>query len=366
MSSPASGKIELIAREIRSRIVCKGYPPGGRLPTRTELESEFTASSATVQRSLDALTEDGFIVPRGCSGTFVASAPPCFSRYALIFPGVPEPGAHWSNFWTALANSGTTIGKRCSRELVALHGFEGCGGYERAARVEREVANHMFAGLIFASPPFYLEGTSIASVKGVPRVAVASHAYKAEETWSIGFDSDSFYRKALEHLRKLGSRRVAVIVQAELDKNSLEHILSLIAEMGFESKPQWVQAVSVKIPFWTKQVVDLLFDDVTSDEKKKRSPDSLLIADDNFVDHATAALAAKGLDGRIPVVAGANFPWVTPSHTAVTRLGFDIDSLMVKAVGIIDAWHEGKAPTSRFEELPALFESEWRKDGKGR
>ena len=159
---------------------------------------------------------------------------------------------------------------------------------------------------------------------------------------------------------------MAVIVQAEIGRTELDSLLSLIVEMGFENRPQWVQAVPVKTPFWARQVVELFFEDAAKKQGGKNGPDSLLIADDNFVDHATAALAAKWLDGKIPVIAGTNFPWITTSHVNAIRIGFDIDALMERAADIIDAWHQGVASSSCFERLPALFESEWRKEGDGR
>ena len=50
-----------IVADLRARILDRTYRPGGRLPTRTELQVSFEASSVTVQRALDRLVADGFV-----------------------------------------------------------------------------------------------------------------------------------------------------------------------------------------------------------------------------------------------------------------------------------------------------------------
>lgn len=346
-------RIGTIDREIRGRIVQRQYPPGGRLPTRAAFEVEFAASSATIQRALDLLTADGFIDSRGRNGTFVAQAPPCFSRYALVFPRSPTPGTHWSNLWTALANTGADLARRRSRELVCLYGFEGAGGYERAARLASELERQLFAGLIFASPAFYLAGTPIAAIKNLPWVALASTPPDADDTFHITLDGKAFIREALKLLRAQGGRRAAILLQASQNAEYVAQLRAALADAGFEDHPEWIQAVNLDTPFWAGQLIRLLFPPAASG-RGPMQPDSLFIADDNFVEHATAALAALGYGSTVPlpVVAGANFPWVTTSHVPATRLGLNVEELFARAFELIDRRRLNQPAEPPFSILP--------------
>src|SRR5262245_29184268 len=76
-------KHRLIAEQIRRRIVTGELLPGQRLPTRRELNTRFGAGPMTVQRALDRLLRDGFVVAAGRRGTFVSPQPPHLSHFAL-------------------------------------------------------------------------------------------------------------------------------------------------------------------------------------------------------------------------------------------------------------------------------------------
>ncbi|MGB0386342.1 MAG: GntR family transcriptional regulator [Ardenticatenaceae bacterium] len=56
---------------LRERIRRQEYPPGGRLPSESELASQFGVSRATVRSVLAALAAEGLIVRKQGSGTFV-------------------------------------------------------------------------------------------------------------------------------------------------------------------------------------------------------------------------------------------------------------------------------------------------------
>src|SRR5207249_5277576 len=94
---------EAVVQELRERIVGGTLPPGSRLPTRLEIEQQFGVGSGTVQRALDRLKQDGFVQTSGRNGTFVVEEPPHLTRYAVVFPSLPQ-GTGWLRFWTALSS----------------------------------------------------------------------------------------------------------------------------------------------------------------------------------------------------------------------------------------------------------------------
>ena len=61
-----------IQETLRSEIVAGRSPPGGRLPSETELAKTFSTTRTTVRQALARLTSEGLIVRRMGSGTFVA------------------------------------------------------------------------------------------------------------------------------------------------------------------------------------------------------------------------------------------------------------------------------------------------------
>ena len=87
--SKTLAKHEVIARDLRQRIIAGAFRPGARLPTRSDIERDFQASMPTVQRAIDLLIRDGFVRSRHGTGTFVTERPPHLSHYGIVFP------AHW-------------------------------------------------------------------------------------------------------------------------------------------------------------------------------------------------------------------------------------------------------------------------------
>ncbi|MFG0248684.1 MAG: winged helix-turn-helix domain-containing protein, partial [Phycisphaeraceae bacterium JB051] len=53
-----------ITDKLRSAIARGKLKPGDRLPVRTELESQLKASRMTVQKALDELIRDGFVISK--------------------------------------------------------------------------------------------------------------------------------------------------------------------------------------------------------------------------------------------------------------------------------------------------------------
>ncbi|WP_166791681.1 GntR family transcriptional regulator [Cryobacterium frigoriphilum] len=60
-----------IRRDLRARIENGEYRAGAKLPTEAELMAHYGVSRATVRRTLAAMTDDGYVVSRRGSGTYV-------------------------------------------------------------------------------------------------------------------------------------------------------------------------------------------------------------------------------------------------------------------------------------------------------
>lgn len=65
-----------IAKELRRLIDSGELPPGGKVPGENELISRFGVAQATARRALDALKNEGLIVAKRGSGTFVREFKP--------------------------------------------------------------------------------------------------------------------------------------------------------------------------------------------------------------------------------------------------------------------------------------------------
>ncbi|CAM5593401.1 hypothetical protein GCM10010329_48770 [Streptomyces spiroverticillatus] len=62
---------ERIAADLRDEIMSGDLPPGGKLPSTAQLKERFDASSATVQKALQLLKEEGLAVGRAGSAVTV-------------------------------------------------------------------------------------------------------------------------------------------------------------------------------------------------------------------------------------------------------------------------------------------------------
>ncbi|GAA0936058.1 GntR family transcriptional regulator [Actinocorallia libanotica] len=60
-----------LVRILRERIEDGTYPPGGRMPSRFELEREFGVAPGTISKALDRLKQQGLVIG---VGTFAREA----------------------------------------------------------------------------------------------------------------------------------------------------------------------------------------------------------------------------------------------------------------------------------------------------
>ena len=76
-------KYQDISDAMREKIRSGVWGPGQRLPIRSELVKQYNTTVATLQKAMDELSADGFIISAGKRGTFVANEPPNFRKRLL-------------------------------------------------------------------------------------------------------------------------------------------------------------------------------------------------------------------------------------------------------------------------------------------
>ena len=346
-------KREAVLEHLRQRIVGGELSPGAALPSHHEIERRFQATPATVQEAMRILRAEGFVETRPRRGTFVVRHPPHLCNYALAFPW--DPRRRGSQFYRAICLEAARV-KGIARRISVFHNIESHVDVEDYARLASLVRAQRLAGIVFAARPFgLLEGTPLLDEPGMPRVVIESRNLM-DTAPTVYPDLPAFLPAALARLAADGRRRVAVITATaeESPEPPVEAFCELAAERGLLTRPHWLQAVSVLVPAWGRQVARLLF----AGERGER-PDALVVTDDNLVPAVTAGVTASGV--RVPrdveVVAHTNFPHPTPSAVPAIRLGYDIRSLVALCLERIDQQRRGERPPRR-TLLPPLFERE--------
>ncbi|MFI9206262.1 GntR family transcriptional regulator [Streptomyces sp. NPDC053048] len=89
---------ERVAAAFRERIADGTWPPGHKLPSRTELGAEFGVGENVVRRAQEVLITEGLLEGRPGAGTFVR---PTYDKRTMLRtppPGVPRPGVAPAGF----------------------------------------------------------------------------------------------------------------------------------------------------------------------------------------------------------------------------------------------------------------------------
>lgn len=325
--------VPAIASDIRLRIQEGAYPCGSQLPTRVELREHYGTTLATLDRVFRRLASEGIVVTAGRRGTFVATSPPHLSTYALVFPYRDRRSRPWPWFWRALADAMATHADRHGHTLKQCFGNETHQDLDAYAELIQDVTAHRLAGLIFATPPFYLAGSPVLDTPGVPRVALSNRTGRSHVK-CVTMAGD-FFGEAIRRLLAAGHRRIASVTAPV----QMETAAKALHDQGVDAPPYWVQSSSVDAPAGARRAVQLLM----ALPRAKR-PNALIISDDNLVPEATAGLvdAAVQVPQDVMVVAHTNFPEPTVSKVPALRLGYDVRTILTTCIDVLDRERRGK------------------------
>ena len=339
---------EQVADRLRERIVKGRWKPGSRLPARVTLFKELGTCLATLQKAMDRLVDEGFIEvgPRK-KGTRVAWHPPHLTQYRLVFPFGPDA---WGQFWHAL-EAAARQRSTPQKEFLCFYGLAGHRDIHEYREIVREVETRRVAGLIFASSADELQGTPLLDQPGIPRVAIAGRGYLPGIP-KVEIDLQSFMQQAVDTLAAQGRTRIALL-SASVAGGMGDLFRQAMEKRGLKSRPAWEQFASQRNLLAARHVMELLMQ-----PGQPERPNGLIVSDDNVLTAAGEGLVAAGV--RVPedlhVVAMTNFPLLVPSAIPVTRIGFDIPSMLDLLVQRLEQVRRGEKPPET-TYMPAVMES---------
>lgn len=324
----ASTKRRDIAAVLRARIRDGVHPPGSRIPPQRMLLREFAVSPVTLQRTVDRLGEQGFLVARGSAGTFVAAHPPDRSLCALVLPAADD-GKPLNRFWSTLRDAALAWdagdGTRFTVHLIRP-------GDDEHRRLCGLAVDGAIAGILFATTPYQFIGTPLLTAP-LPRIAVGDDPPRADaEALSASFihlQDEGLQEQLFAGFHAAGRRQVAVITDQRF-AGAMVPDMAVARKAGLETRPQWWLGLpNIAEAEDTARAVARLLCSAGAHDR----PDCLVITDDNLVPAATAGILDAGL--RVPqdllVAAHANFPQPVPAAVPCRRYGYDARQVLATA-----------------------------------
>lgn len=346
------GKARSVAREIRRRIVASRWAPDCRLPTHLELRNEFGIGPGTLQQAMDLLTREGFIESRGRNGTFVARHPPHLFQYGFLFPLLPEGVSElwsWSSYWAALASESRIMSETGPHRLTLYYGLQSEAATEDQRRLEADISSGRLAGLIATAPDMLrvpwiesiraahpIESVTIGHESATPIIPGVGCIYAERREW---------FETALDWLAKRGRRRLAVLSLLQDNPRKIVGLQSMIAERNMTLRDEFILGFDAH---WQRQTVGPAVKLLMLLPPAIR-PDAILITDDNLTWSASEALMDSGvrvgedLDG----VAHCNWPYLTPCHSRIRRLGYSVREVLSLCVQAIEQQRAGQIASAR-------------------
>jgi len=332
-----------ILRAITGKIVSGEWPLGQKIPNRISIEKTFNASSVTVQRAMEILTADGFLEPRGRSGTFVSETPPFLHNYGIVFYG--QPKKNWSAFLESVASEAGKLKLDSRIKLKFYHDINGDPRAKDYGRLINDIRAHRLAGIFFTTNPYQVAGTPITDEGDLPRTVITNSKGGGKFT-NIVLDGHSVVEMGLGYLVGRGCRKIGLFASAQQAREFVPVFKKFVSGKHCEFRDEWIQSANTNSAWSAVNVVRLM---MKLDRKDR--PDGIYIADDNLTAHVIEGLESSGVNipDDIVVSSHSNFPATFRHPESIKLFGFNIRNVLKEALNLMEMKNSGqKIPASIF------------------
>jgi len=346
-----------IVNELRRRIVQSELRPGQRLPSHTDVASEFQTGSPTVQQAFEVLKKDGFAEVRAGLGTFVADTPPHLSRYGLVLG--PDPSGFWPCFTASLRREAAAIEKARDCQIVTYDNITARSDAGQYQELLQDLRSHRLAGLMFRDDfDGDLSDTPLVRSTGIPRVVLFVDPCTPPQypgVPRIWTPDGELLDRAFGYLRERGRRRLAVMSAYLSSRDSTpqdtEDLFRQAQRCNMTLKRHWILEPPVKE---ARTVTELLMSFPASER-----PDALIIMTESLIKPVGAGILASGVKAGqdIDVVAYSNLPSVGPTPVPMRRFGANMRARLRIAWDLLERQRRGEAVPPA-TPLQLVFEKE--------
>lgn len=318
-------KYQEISHFIREQIRSRKWAPGSRLPTRSELVREYGTTVMTLQKAMDELMNEGFIVSEGKRGTFVVgdAAEPEHVRRGLS-RGPRYPFGMGRALDDPRSAEAAVRGAQFRLRFEFYYIGQGNLECEDFRRLVGDGCSGRLAGVIFPMlPADYMVAPFLEA--GLPCVAVTRDEVPGVNT--VWVDFADFLRRSCDTLLASGVRRPALISNQQLPFDYASGLSGYAKERGVPIPPGFLLGVSFerKQEEWSRNVIRLLLQ-----QPPELRPDGLIVANENLSGLVLNVLYELNLrvGEDIRLVQHTNFPSSHRPMAGVSRIGFDIRALL--------------------------------------
>lgn len=208
-------KTNSLASELRQAIVASEYRPGAALPSERELMRTYGVSRTTVRRSLQLLADEGFLIRKAGSGTYVgkpaiagtprsSARPTTGGKLYLLIPTFSNP------FYGEVIDAIEKCARQCGMSLIASHS-EYAPANEDAQLGAMAVDSSVRGAILVPSTVDHAtDGARAFIAAGKPLVYFGRWPSDIGAD-GIRIDYSAAARLAVSHLINLGHRRIVYV-----------------------------------------------------------------------------------------------------------------------------------------------------------
>jgi len=349
--------------------------PGRRLESERKLAVRYGLSRLTVRRALSELVEEGRLFRKSTSGTFVG-------RGNGIEKGNKKGGKYISRklrlkklgvsfqdiynlehpYFTRLMKYITAHCLEKNIELQTYSFHKSDLYYRRKTPLAKAVMEKQLDGILIISK-MAPEDVFCLRHSGIPFVWV-NYEVLEENIPCVLVDYAHGAYLAVEHLLKLGHRRIAMITGAGPNRNSIFSITGY--ELAMYQAGLAVEAGMVRTGAFAEESGYRIMADIL--KQVSPPPTAVYISDEVMACGVLKKLPEAGykVPGKISLVSCGNF--LSPYATAVslTTLDIKMEQMVQKALLLLEEIQQGRAGQKRFMFKPELIVRESTTLAKGR